>query len=141
MSPSRWATTSTRRSRPSSGSGADDRSTVLGHWSTARRHLRTGSPHPPIRVMSARRIRREMDPRWPLGRLVVARLLGGALMEWAVAGLIGAVAGYGVRLWQEKLPNLVKGPAEAASRTAGAALGAGASMGGRAAGAALGAGA
>jgi hypothetical protein len=60
-------------------------------------------------------------------------------MEWAVAGLIGAVAGYGVRLWQEKLPNLVKGPAEAASRTVGSALGAGASMGGRAAGAALGA--
>jgi hypothetical protein len=57
--------------------------------------------------------------------------------EWAVAGLIGAVAGYGVRLWQEKLPNVVKQPAEAAVRTVGSALGAGASMGGRAAGAVL----
>jgi hypothetical protein len=61
--------------------------------------------------------------------------------EWAVAGLIGAVAGYGVRFWQEKMPNLVKGPTETAVRTAGSAVSAGASMGGRAAGAALGAGA
>jgi hypothetical protein len=57
--------------------------------------------------------------------------------EWAVAGLIGAVVGYSVRFWQEKMPNLVKGPAETAARTAGSAVSAGASMGGRAAGAAL----
>jgi len=57
--------------------------------------------------------------------------------EWVVAGLIGAVAGYGVRLWQEKVPNVVKRPAGAAVRTVGSALGAGASMGGRAAGATL----
>jgi hypothetical protein len=61
--------------------------------------------------------------------------------EWAVAGLIGAVAGYSVRFWQAKMPNLVKRPAEAAVRTAGSAVSAGASMGGRAAGVALGAGA
>jgi hypothetical protein len=61
---------------------------------------------------------------------------GGALMEeWVVAGLLGAVAGYGVRAWQEKVPAVVKKPAEAAVRTVGSAVGAGASMGGRAAGA------
>jgi len=52
-----------------------------------------------------------------------------------VAGLLGAVAGYGVRAWQEKVPAVVKKPAEAAARTVGSAVGAGASMGGRAAGA------
>lgn len=52
-----------------------------------------------------------------------------------VAGLLGAVAGYGVRVWQEKTPAVVKRPAEAVVRTIGSAVGAGASMGGRAAGA------
>jgi hypothetical protein len=61
---------------------------------------------------------------------------GGALMEeWVVAGLLGVVAGYGVRVWQEKTPAVVKRPAEAVVRTIGSAAGAGASMGGRAAGA------
>jgi hypothetical protein len=55
--------------------------------------------------------------------------------EWVVAGLLGAVAGYGVRVWQEKTPAVVKRPAEAVVRTIGSAVGAGASMGGRAAGA------
>ena len=62
-------------------------------------------------------------------------------MEWAIGGLVGMVAGYGIRLWQEKAPKAVKQPAEAALRTVGSALGAGARLGGRAAsaGASLGA--
>jgi hypothetical protein len=63
--------------------------------------------------------------------------------EWVVAGLVGAVGGYGVRVWQEKAPKVVKQPAEAVVRSVGSALGTGASLGGRAAGAgaSLGAGA
>jgi hypothetical protein len=55
--------------------------------------------------------------------------------EWVIAGLLGAVGGYGVRVWQEKAPAVVKKPAEAVVRTIGSAVGAGASKGGRAAGA------
>ncbi len=55
--------------------------------------------------------------------------------EWVVAGLVGVVAGYGVRVWQEKAPKVVKQPAEAVVRTVGSALGTGANLGGRAAGA------
>jgi hypothetical protein len=108
-----------------------------------RRPVRAGA-HPPIRVMSAGAVRGQMAP--DRTAVAVVRPRDGVtweevllMEEWAVAGLIGAVAGYSVRFWQEKMPNLVKGPAEAAVRTAGSAVSAGASTGGRAAGAALGA--
>src|SRR6266511_3455174 len=76
------------------------------------------------------------DATWAAWRRPgVTRGGGGLMEEWVVAGLLGAVAGYGVRVWQEKTPAVVKRPAEAVVRTIGSAVGAGASMGGRAAGA------
>lgn len=66
---------------------------------------------------------------------------GGAPMEGLAIALIGFAAGYGTRVWQDKLARVVKGPGQAAVRTVGSALGTGTSMGGRAAsaGASLGA--
>src|SRR6266540_6950606 len=77
---------------------------------------------PPIRVMTERRRRGVLRPEPRRGGLVRCDSGGGALMEeWVVAGLLGVVAGYGVRVWQEKTPAVVKRPAEAVVRTIGSA--------------------
>lgn len=43
--------------------------------------------------------------------------------EWVVAGLVGAIAGYSIRVWQEKVPDAVKQPGGRAARSPGSTLG------------------